>query len=166
MTLSQLNNLPESEAKAVIESCCCAPRWIEGMLKQRPYQSVAELLKTADDVWATMERNDYLAAFEGHPQIGDVSTLREKFRNTANTAGHEQSGMQQASEQTLQRMMELNSAYLEKFGFIFIVFASGKSAEQMLELIEQRIDNDADTELKLAAAEQAKITKLRLEKLL
>lgn len=166
MSVDELNKLPEAEAYALLESCCCAPNWVATMLQARPFVSKQQVLQLADSVWSTMEKGDYFAAFEGHPQIGDLSTLREKYRQTAGSAGHEQSGMQQANEQILQSMMQLNKDYLAKFGFIFIVCASGKSAAEMLQIIEQRINNSVDQELKIAAAEQGKITKIRLDKLL
>ena len=166
MNLTELNNLPEQQAYKVLESCCVAPRWVERMVAARPVDSIQDIYDTAEQIWQQLEEADFLAAFEGHPQIGDVSTLREKFANTADKAGHEQAGMQVANDQVLEKMMSLNKAYLDKFGFIFIVCATGKSAEQMLALIEQRFDNDKTTELTIAAKEQAKITKIRLEKLL
>ncbi|KKK74177.1 hypothetical protein LCGC14_2886360, partial [marine sediment metagenome] len=124
------------------------------------------VFECAQNVWEGLTEPDYLAAFEGHPQIGDLSTLSKKYAATAQKAGHEQAGMNKANEQTLQTMIALNKQYLTKFGFIFIVCASGKTAEQMLTLLEQRINNTRITELNIAANEQAKITKIRLEALL
>ena len=166
MTLLQLNHLAETQLAALLESCCVAPRWVERMLSARPFASVEQVYASAKSIWEQLEEQDYLDAFEGHPQIGDLSTLREKYAVTADKAGHEQSGMNQASEDLLTEMMTLNNAYLEKFGFIFIVCATGKSAEQMLVIIRERINNDYHTELSIAANEQAKITQIRLEKLL
>lgn len=166
MTLQTLNQLSPQDAYATFEACCCAPNWVTGMVAARPFDSPVAMYKAAEDLWLSLGEADYLAAFEGHPQIGDVSTLREKYRNTAGSAGHEQAGMNQASEETLQRMMILNQDYLSRFGFIFIVCASGKSADEMLAIIESRITNDPATELAIAANEQSKITQLRLEKLL
>ncbi|WP_441002790.1 2-oxo-4-hydroxy-4-carboxy-5-ureidoimidazoline decarboxylase [Pseudocolwellia agarivorans] len=164
--LTQLNEQSKSDAYQALESCCVAPRWVEAMVAARPFSSHEEVYQTAQKIWDELNEDDYLAAFEGHPQIGDVSTLRAKFAATAEKAGHEQSGMSAADENVLQDMMATNKAYLENFGFIFIVCATGKSAEQMLALIKERINNDRDTELAIAANEQAKITKIRLEKLL
>ena len=165
MTIAEFNALTEEQAFAALESCCVAPRWVQRMLAAKPFASSNALFDQAEQIWQELGEHDYLAAFEGHPQIGDVSTLSAKFANTATLAGHEQSGMSQANEQVLEEMLALNKAYLAKFGFIFIVCATGKSAIEMLELIRQRIDNDAATELAIAAAEQAKITRIRLEKL-
>jgi len=166
MKINQLNQLTEQQAYEVFETCCVAPNWVNAMVSARPFTSEQHVYESAQSIWQGLTSEDYLAAFEGHPQIGDVSTLKAKFANTAHKAGDEQSGMQVASEDVLQEMMALNKAYLEKFGFIFIVCATGKSALEMRTLIQARIDNDKTTELAIAAAEQAKITKIRLEKLL
>lgn len=166
MTLNELNNLNADDAYKAFETCCVAPRWVDAMVNARPFESEVQVYEHADTIWAQLSEPDYLAAFEGHPQIGDVSTLRAKYANTAEKAGHEQSGMQQASDAVLEQMMTLNQDYLTKFGFIFIVCATGKSAEQMLALIEQRLPNERTKELAIAAGEQAKITRIRLEKLL
>jgi 2-oxo-4-hydroxy-4-carboxy-5-ureidoimidazoline decarboxylase len=96
--------------------------------------------------------------------IGDVNSLREKFKSTKTMASNEQSGAQLASEETLQQLHKLNHAYLNKHGFIFIIFATGKSAEEMLAALKSRIDNDTETEIENAAAEQIKITLLRINK--
>ena len=166
MNLTQLNQLSHADAYQALESCCVAPRWVEKMVATRPFSSLESLYQSAQTIWDELNETDYLAAFEGHPQIGDVSTLRAKFASTAEKAGHEQSGMSAANESVLQDMMATNKAYLEKFGFIFIVCATGKSAQQMLAMIKERINNDRTTELEIAANEQAKITQIRLEKLL
>lgn len=166
MNLTVLNELPTGAASEILESCCVSPRWIEHMLAARPFMSKNHVLKIGQKVWEELVEADYLAAFEGHPQIGDVSTLRAKFSATAEKAGNEQAGMSTAGDDVLNDMMATNKAYLAKFGFIFIVCATGKTAEQMLAMIKVRINNDRDTELAIAAAEQAKITKIRLEKLL
>ena len=166
MNLTVLNELPTDAASEVLESCCVSQRWIAHMLAARPFTSKKHVLKIDKKVWDELDEADYLAAFEGHPQIGDVSTLRAKFSATAEKAGNEQAGMSAANEDVLNDMMATNKAYLAKFGFIFIVCATGKTAEQMLTMIKERMNNDRDTELAIAAAEQAKITNIRLEKLL
>ncbi|WP_158969351.1 2-oxo-4-hydroxy-4-carboxy-5-ureidoimidazoline decarboxylase [Paraglaciecola sp. L3A3] len=166
MTLSELNSVTPEQAYKVFESCCCAPNWVNKMVKKRPFTNTLVLQEQALRIWNNLDHVDYLAAFEGHPQIGDLSTLQKKYASTSDTAGHEQSGMSLAQQSTLEKMALLNQQYLERFGFIFIVCASGKSAEQMLELIQSRINNSPQQEIQIAAREQAKITKLRLEKLL
>lgn len=166
MKLSQFNSLSKAQAKEAISACCVAPRWVDAMLAQHPYSSSEQVFSLAQSLWEQLEEDDYLAAFEGHPQIGDISTLQAKFAATSHKAADEQSGMSKASENTLNEMMAINQAYLEKFGFIFIVCATGKTAEEMLAMIKARITNDRPTELAIAANEQAKITRIRLENLL
>ncbi len=99
------------------------------------------------------------------PRIGDLATLREKFANTSSWADREQAGVAGSDEATIQRLTERNNAYFEKFGFIFIISATGKAAHEMLGALEQRLPNDLETERQLAADEQLKITLLRLRKL-
>ncbi|WP_282114298.1 2-oxo-4-hydroxy-4-carboxy-5-ureidoimidazoline decarboxylase [Pseudoalteromonas arctica] len=166
MSSLQINTLNDAQVKQALEHCCAAPNWVAGMIKAMPFKSAQQLFECAKSIWDSLSESDYLAAFEGHPQIGDLSTLSKKYAATAQKAGHEQSGMSKANEAVLIKMIALNKEYLSKFGFIFIVCATGKTAEQMLELIEQRIHNTRSTELAIAAGEQAKITKIRLESLL
>lgn len=165
-SLAELNHLSESDAREALERCCGASRWVQGMLARRPFEDEAGLMAAADEVWAGMQRDDILEAFQHHPQIGDVASLRQKFASTAAWASHEQSGVQAASERVLEALAQGNQAYREKFGYIFIVCATGKSAAEMLALLEQRLPNPPEAELSIAAAEQAKITRIRLEKLI
>jgi 2-oxo-4-hydroxy-4-carboxy-5-ureidoimidazoline decarboxylase len=119
----------------------------------------------ARDVWSALSREDWLEAFAHHPRIGDVDALRQRFPATHDLSTREQSGMSGAPEAVLAALADANRAYEEKFGYIFIVCATGKSADEMLALLEARLPNDEATELRIAAAEQAKITELRLERL-
>lgn len=136
------------------------------MIAARPYASLDLLHQFSDKVWSNLTSHDYLDAFSHHPQIGDVESLKKKFSSTANWAGNEQKGTSQASESLLQALKRGNEDYLNKFGFIFIVCATGKSAQEMFDLLNARLLNDKITELKIAAAEQNKITHLRLGKLI
>lgn len=136
------------------------------MLQARPFATPQALLSEADRVWSALEARDYLEAFSHHPQIGaDLAELQKKFAITAAWSASEQSGAATANVETLRALRDENRDYLARFGFIFIVCATGKSAEEMLALLRERLPNDPDTELQIAAAEQAKITRLRLEKL-
>ncbi|WP_286715001.1 2-oxo-4-hydroxy-4-carboxy-5-ureidoimidazoline decarboxylase [Thalassolituus sp. UBA2009] len=166
MTLDELNNLTVAEAIAAFTSCCAAERWVEKVVAARPYASVDELLQKADEFWWTMEEPDFLQAFTAHPKIGDVNSLRAKYANTKAIASHEQSGATGAPEAVLEALAAGNSAYEEKFGFIFIVFATGKSAGQMLALLEQRLPNSREQEIRNAAENQMMITDLRIKKIL
>jgi 2-oxo-4-hydroxy-4-carboxy-5-ureidoimidazoline decarboxylase len=161
-----LNAMSAPEAKAALERCCGSSRWVQGMLARRPFASEQALFSDAKTLWATLERGDFLEAFSHHPQIGaDPAELSKRFARTAAWSSSEQARVQGADPAIIDRLARGNARYLARFGFIFIVCASAKSAEEMLELLEARIDNDPDREISIAAAEQAKITRLRLEKL-
>ncbi len=166
MTLQELNTLAEDQAEAVFRNCCNADTWVEGMVDHRPYTSQAEIFEASQALWPLLSEADWLQAFEAHPRIGDIETLRNKYAQTRALASNEQAAAKEAPEALLTRLKALNDAYLEKFGFIFIVCATGKSAADMLQLLEQRLPNTRSRELEIAAREQARITELRLEKLL
>lgn len=161
-----LNDLRPSAARDALLRCCGSTRWVDGMLAARPYASTAALFELADRNWNALGRTDYLEAFSHHPQIGaDLAELQRKFASTSAWSASEQAGAGSADLATLEALRDGNRAYLERFGYIFIVCATGKSAAEMLALLRARLSNYPDAELMIAAAEQAKITKLRLEKL-
>jgi 2-oxo-4-hydroxy-4-carboxy-5-ureidoimidazoline decarboxylase len=164
--VNQLNALDTSAAASALQRCCGASRWAHSMAEARPFQSQTELLATADALWQQMEREDILEAFSHHPKIGaDIESLRRKFASTQAWASREQAGVSQASEAVLEALRDGNQQYEHRFGYIFIVCASGKSAQEMLDLLTARLNNSPEEELTIAAGEQAKITRLRLEKL-
>jgi 2-oxo-4-hydroxy-4-carboxy-5-ureidoimidazoline decarboxylase len=146
--------------------CCVSERWVERMVESRPFADVEALYSAADSNWQNLDDADYLQAFEGHPMIGDVSTLRAKYANTKELASGEQSSVNQATEEVIQALSRDNKAYFDKNGFIFIVCATGKSAAEMLALLQARLPNDRATEIVNAAEEQRKITRIRIEKML
>jgi 2-oxo-4-hydroxy-4-carboxy-5-ureidoimidazoline decarboxylase len=159
-----LNQARVNDAAAALRRCCGSERWVQAMLAARPYASSPELYALAEQVWQSLSADDYLEAFSHHPQIGEnLSALRQRFAATAALSAHEQAGVADAEEAVLLALREGNRAYRERFGFSFIVCASGKSAREMLALLEARSQSDRESELALAAAEQAKITRLRLE---
>jgi 2-oxo-4-hydroxy-4-carboxy-5-ureidoimidazoline decarboxylase len=137
------------------------------MAAMAPFASRAQLFGEAENQWWRLAEADWREAFTHHPKIGaDVEALREKFAATAGWSEGEQQGVAQASDTVLQALAQGNTDYEARYGYIFIVCASGKSAEQMLALLRRRADNDPAQEIFIAAGEQAKITALRLEKLL
>jgi 2-oxo-4-hydroxy-4-carboxy-5-ureidoimidazoline decarboxylase len=166
VNIQTLNALEEHEARQAFERCCGARAWVEAMLAARPFADRGALLEASDGASAALSRIDWLEAFSHHPRIGDVASLRERFVATAAWAGDEQQGASGTSEATLQALARGNRAYEERFGYIFIVCATGKSADEMLSILESRLPNDPDRELRVAAAEQARITRLRIDKLL
>lgn len=151
--------------KEIFEKCCGAGKWVNEMLSSS-FDSEADLIKKSEKIWYSLDKEDWLEAFSHHPKIGDINSLKEKFSSSKNIAEKEQSGVEHATEETLSELSKLNIEYEKKFGYIFIVCATGKSAEELLALIKARIENDADTEIRIAMEEQNKITKLRLKNLL
>ena len=166
MTIDQLNRLSEADAIAAFTQCCACARWVERMEIGRPYEGLSEMLEISDRIWEECDLDDYLEAFQGHPRIGDVESLAKKYANTKGWAGGEQKGVEGAERAVLERLAKGNIDYEEKFGHIFIVCATGKSAAEMLALLETRMPNDPKTEVMIAAEEQNKITRIRLKKLL
>lgn len=146
--------------------CCGSTRWVQAMVAARPFTDESSVFVASTQAEAEMSREDWLEAFSHHPRIGaDVEALRQKFAATANWSAGEQAGVTGADEATLQALAAGNRAYEARFGHIFIVCASGLTAAEMLARLQARMENEIDEELKIAAAEQAKITRLRLQKL-
>ena len=166
MTIEALNALTPSEANEQFKLCCGASNWVEKMNQNRPFQDKNEVYQQAESIWFSLSSEDWLEAFTHHPKIGDIDSLRKKFHNTKSISKNEQSGVNDAEKSTLNDLAKSNQLYEDKFGFIFIVCATGKSADQMLALIKMRLNNNAKIEMQNAAKEQNKITQLRLEKLL
>ncbi len=165
MNLQQLNSLAEKDATHAFLQCCTSSLWVKTMEAARPYKDIDSVVNTANSAWNNLAEVEYLDAFSGHPKIGDVNSLREKYASTKELATGEQRSVEQACETTLNALAKGNEEYEEKFGFIFIVCATGKSAAEMLTLLESRLPNNRATELFNAAEEQRKIFQLRLTKL-
>lgn len=156
--------LDESELSENLLKCCGSTNWVKAMCDNFPKEK-GKLFEYAEKTWYDLDEKDWLEAFTHHPKIGDLASLEKKFGSTKDFTTNEQSSVNQASMETLKELAEYNDKYEKKFGFIFIVCATGKTADEMLSLIKKRINNNYDTELKIAMGEQNKITKLRLEKL-
>lgn len=153
--------MKEPEAIARLLECCRSRRFAENFGKRRKeFDTPEEFKMAAEGYFLSLLEADWLEAFAAHPKIGDLSTLREKF------ASSEQGQVAGASEVTLQELAKLNLEYEKKFGFIFIVCATGKSADEMLAILKKRLPNERKLELQNAAVEQAKILRLRLDALL
>jgi len=166
ISVTRLDVMSKAEAKALFASCCGASRWVTKMVARRPFGTRGALLKVADLVWETMEESDWREAFAHHPRIGEqTGAVPQTERGAAFSAG-EQAGMDSAGENLRKELAEVNREYEERFGFIYIVCAAGRSAEELLEFARRRMDNDPYTELMTAMLEQGKITRIRLEKLL
>jgi 2-oxo-4-hydroxy-4-carboxy-5-ureidoimidazoline decarboxylase len=163
---SRLDAASEAEALAMLERACGAHRWAAAMVVRRPFGSDAALFAAADEEWAKMSKDDVLEALAHHPRIGaDLDELRKKYASTASWAANEQAGAATASEATLEALRDANVRYEARYGHVFVVCATGKSADEMLSILHARMNHEPDAELRIAAAEQAKITRIRLEKL-
>ena len=166
LSVAELDAMSESQASKLLADCCGASRWVSGMLSRRPFRSRAVVLSTADEIWSSLDSGDWREAFSHHPRIGErKSAVPLSERGSAWAAG-EQSGVDEARDDVRAELAAANREYEQRFGYIFIVFATGKSAEEMLALARERLRNDPDVELHAAAEEQWKITRLRLDKLL
>ena len=161
-----LNSLPHEEAVKALLQCCGSKRWADEVSKNRPYSSFETLVASANDVWWSLQPNHWLEAFHSHPKIGEKKAVAPVSKQSHQWSGQEQSGIATASRETVDALAALNWAYEQKFGFIFIICATGKTSEEMLEALKQRLENDPETELPIAAAEQSKITELRLKKMI
>ncbi|MEM7079140.1 MAG: 2-oxo-4-hydroxy-4-carboxy-5-ureidoimidazoline decarboxylase [Pseudomonadota bacterium] len=157
--LHEFNAAPAAAAQELALFFCGAAAWANAVVAQRPYTNLSELRAAAAELWEHADDAARLEAFAAHPLIGDVDHLRQKFAATART---EQGQVLSADEDTLATLAALNRQYLEHHKFIFIICATGRSAAQMLAALRARIDNSTDEEIANAAAEQAKITQLRI----
>lgn len=162
--LAALNALPPQLAEAALLACCGSTRWARRMVIRRPFESLEELLEASGAIWQELAPEDWREAFSRHPKIGDKP--RQASDTERGWSQQEQAAAKLTSELTAATLAEGNRAYENRFGYIFIVCATGKSAEEMLAILQQRLQNDADTELRMAAEEQQKITELRLRKFL
>jgi OHCU decarboxylase len=136
------------------------------MVQQKPFPDLAYALDTADKTWAALDRKDWLEAFRYHPPIGEKRAQESQSETARKWSTAEQSAAQQGSPEKLAALAAANAAYHAKFGHVFLICASGKTSEDILGNLQQRMKNDPQTELSLAAEEHRKITRLRLEKLL
>ena len=164
--LERLNSLAAVEATAEFLKCCGSNKWAREMVAGRPFLSLPQLLDSAGQIWWSLEAGDWLEAFHSHPKIGEKKAASEVAAEAQRWSEDEQSGIRNSAQETINDLAKLNRVYEEKFGYIFIVCASGKSSEEMLAILRERLENSQEKELQTAVAEQAKITRLRLVKLL
>jgi OHCU decarboxylase len=158
LSLEQLNALPDAEASMLLRECSGSSRWVARMVRARPFEDVAALFRAADRAWEGAGRADWLEAFAAHPRIGE--------RGGGAWSREEQGTAARAATLVSNRIAELNREYEERFGHIYIVCATGRTGVEILDNLLARMGNDAEHELGVAAREQRKITRLRLEKLI
>ena len=163
MTLDEFNDLPQPRVVELLISCCHCQEWAEKLADRRPFSDMDDLIESSDAIWRIADEAQILEAFSGHPRIGDIELLRTRFAPKAN---EEQGQVLAANDETIQELKRLNDLYYEKNGFIFIVCATGKSAAEMLSILQERIQNRRELELQNGTWEQGAITRLRLRKML
>lgn len=155
--IARLNALSREEAERLLLGFCASRVWAERVSRLRPFDDAESAIRSGEEVWSRLAPGDWLEAFAGHPRIGERAT---------GVAAKEQAGARGAPAEVLSELADVNREYEERFGHVFLVCATGKSAEEMLAICRSRLHNDASTELRTAAEEQRKITRIRMEKYL
>jgi OHCU decarboxylase len=157
--------MPPDQAAQLLVACCGARRWVDGMIVRRPYGDIHALLAAADQVWRAMGPDDWREAFAYHPRLGETKSAVAQDERARFWSNNEQSGARNADASLLAELASANAAYEERFGFICIICATGLHAEDILQLTRERLKNEPEHELTVAAEEQRMITRLRLLKL-
>ncbi|MDP9177570.1 MAG: 2-oxo-4-hydroxy-4-carboxy-5-ureidoimidazoline decarboxylase [Gemmatimonadota bacterium] len=166
ITVADLDGIPGRTAASLLLNCCGSSRWVSEMVAARPFGSRDALLSEADRIWTSLNASDWLEAFAHHPRIGERTAALSHGEQGDEWADEEQAGVADADDEARSALTTANQEYERRFGYIYIVCATGKTPDEMLELARQRLRNDGATELRVAAEEQRKITRIRLEKLL
>ena len=166
MTIEELNTINRKEAFDELFKCCGCTIWAQNLIDFRPYKNKEELFRLSDMIWTSCEGEEVLEAFSHHPKIGDLKNLEKKFASTKDWASGEQAGVNVAAPKVLEELAAANEEYEKKFGYIFIVCATGKTADEMLALLKARLRNVPEEEYRIAKTEQNKITHIRLDKLI
>ena len=166
MTIMKLDQMPVEEKRAQLFKCCGSKAWVEKMLPVFPVEDMIDLFQYAEEKWNECSEADWREAFDHHPQIGNIASLKPGDEASAAWAKSEQSKVAEANDDLKEQLAEANKLYKEKFGYIFIINATGKSAKEILASLQVRLQNSPETEIEIAMGEQVAITRLRLEKLL
>ena len=166
ITVGELDEMPESSAAEVLADCCGSSRWVSEMVAARPFGSRSSVFSAADRIWSSLSASDWVEAFERHPRIGERTSAVAQSERGAEWSSREQAGIETAGDEVREALAAVNQEYEQRFGYIYIVCATGKTPEQMLALAQKRLRNAAAAEVRVAAEEQRKITRIRLEKLL
>jgi 2-oxo-4-hydroxy-4-carboxy-5-ureidoimidazoline decarboxylase len=164
MTIASYDHLEENKKRELLLQCCGSPAWVDKMVHMPAAEDLVDLFEEAEENWYLCTEKDWKEAFTHHPRIGDKEALRKKFASDP-FAGKEQSSINAEGEEVLEQLAEANRVYEQRFGYIFIVCATGKSAVEMLAALNERITNSPEEEIQIAMEEQLKITRLRLEKI-
>ena len=165
MNFTDFQILRIEDAEQALLRCCGSQNWANKMAQSRPFGSLAARHNVAIQIWEDLKVQDWLEAFEHHPRIGDHQALGARVASTRNWSANEQAGVEVAEEDILDRLASGNDKYSQRFGYVFLVCATGKSALEMLNLLEARINNSPEEELQIAQQEQQKIMLIRLDKM-
>ena len=163
--IATFDRLPAEATNEMLRACCGATRWVEGMLARRPFGSIHTLLASADDVWSTLGPTDWREAFEHHPRLGDSGGVAAQDERARAWSAGEQSRIAGAGTDERAALAAANASYEARFGYICITCATGLGVADIVTLTEERLRNEPNEELPVAAEEQRKITRLRLLKL-
>jgi OHCU decarboxylase len=166
MMLNDLNTIPPARATELFTACCGSSRWVSQMVARRPFKSLDAVLEAADEIWKSLPKSDWHEAFAHHPRIGESASAVAQSDRGREWSASEQSAVMRASESIRLAQRDMNAQYERRFGYIYIVCATGKTPNEMFAIARGRLSNDPATEMKVAAEEQRKIMRLRLEKLL
>jgi 2-oxo-4-hydroxy-4-carboxy-5-ureidoimidazoline decarboxylase len=164
MVLTQWNTLAAGDAVREILPCCGSQRWAHALARLRPFPDTAALLAQSDEIWQELDPTDWFEAFSSHPRIGETKAPKSVTQKSAQWSNQEQGKVAQSKDDVRQRLKQANETYETRFGRIYIVCATGKTAEEMLAILYRRLENDEVTELRETAEQQRQITQLRLRK--
>jgi OHCU decarboxylase len=162
--LAHWNLLPRDEALARILPCCSSKAWANSMVARRPLANEDTLLRVSSEIWRSLTPSDWMEAFQSHPRIGETRASRPPSAQSAAWSAQEQRDVTDAEAEAKDALADANREYEQRFNRVFIVCATGKSASEILAILQQRLHNDAETELHQAAEQQRQITELRLKK--
>lgn len=165
MLVSEFDDLSDGAAAQLLTSCCGAKGWVGGMLARRPFGAMEQLLDAADELWLGLSESDWREAFDHHPRIGTRTSAAPQDTRARTWSSQEQAGMDAASTATRERLRAANALYEARFGYICIICAAGRSADELLSITHARLANEPAAEIHIAAEEQRRITRLRLARL-
>lgn len=164
--LERINQLPAEELRKALLDCCGSAAWADQVVSERPFAEDSDLIDSAERIWAQLDQKEWLRAIRHHPPIGSKRGNSKQSGTARKWSAGEQSVAQASSAETLAVLNAANQAYNATFGYVFLICATGKSGDEILQSLRQRLANDPETELRVAAEEMRKIIRLRMEKLL
>jgi 2-oxo-4-hydroxy-4-carboxy-5-ureidoimidazoline decarboxylase len=166
VSVAELDTMSEARAAELLRACCGSSRWVSAMVTRRPFGSRDVLLGAAENFWLMLEPAEWREAFAHHPRIGQQQSAGPSSAQGQRWSRDEQGGLEGAGDAVRRALAEVNREYEARFGYVYLVCATGKSGAELLALARERLGHDPERELVVAAREQQKIMRLRLEKLL